>query len=99
MVKKWRKYKPSMYSKNGSNCFWQKLIFQIEMKDKQEDEKIFADIIEWGDENKAYELDIQIPERVSITGMTINITNFNYEKLNFDIIEKDAKKIIRALIK
>lgn len=62
-------------------------------------EKVFANITEYTIENrKSWELDIQIPEEISITGMTINILSFTFTELDFDIIEEQANAIIKKLI-
>ena len=88
----WKKYPAHSLLDKGSNCFWQKLIFE------RDDIEIFAEIVEWELEKKSYMLKIQIPYDISITGMTIDVDNFSYEELDFDIIENHARKIIRSLI-
>lgn len=47
----------------------------------------------------SYELHIQIPSRVSVTGMTINTNNFAYQakRLDWKKVEEDAMKIVKAL--
>ncbi len=91
--KTWKKY-PAYQLEIGSNCFYQKLISTIK------DEEIYANIIEWTlDNKKSWTLKIQIPEEVSIIGMTINADGFSYKKLDFSFIEKDARKIINLLTK
>ena len=48
---------------------------------------------------KSYELDMQIHEEQSITGITTNILMFSYPKLDFKKMEKDFRKIIKANVK
>ena len=90
----WKKHKPHNILYKGSEGFYQQFIIKID------EEKIFADIVGWELRGKlSYELKIQIPEEISITGMTINVTEFSYHKLDFDLIEKHARKIIKSLTK
>jgi len=89
----WRKWTPSIIHPE-SDCFYQELIVEIG------DTQIYANLVEWTIKGvKGWDLDIQIPEEVSITGKTINTLNFNYDKLDFARAKKDAKKTIKALIK
>jgi len=93
----WKKHLPHPLHRH-SECFYQKLILQREIP-HDEDEKVYAEIVEYkNDGKKSYEMKIQIPEELSITGTTININSFLYNKLDFDVIEKHAKKIISKLI-
>jgi len=88
----WKKYPPSILKKDSIG-FYQKKIYSLG------DTDIYADLTEWELNGVAsYELDIQIPEEVSITGMTINAKCFTYGNLDFNLAEKHAKQIIRALI-
>ena len=92
--KTWKKNPPHPLHEN-SKCFYQKLILR-----RNENEKVYTNIIEYESSGKKfYELEIQIPEEISITGMTINVLGFSYNKLDFDVMEKHAKKIINKLIK
>jgi len=52
--------------------------------------------LEWG-----HELHTQIPDKYSITGMTINVNNFSFRTKHIDWkdVEDKAKKIISALLK
>ena len=92
-MQEWKKYPPSILNR-GSKCFWQKLIMQVD------EEKIYANIVEWEWEGKKhYVLEIQIHRDISITGTTINVSGFNYKELNFNLIESHAEKIVKSLIK
>ena len=86
----WRQYDAHILQK-GSELFYQKTIKIIG------DDKISAEIVQWSDVN--YELNIQIPDRYSITGTTINIISFHYHELDFNKMEKDAVKLVEALLK
>lgn len=86
----WKKYSTTKMVFPYANCFYQKWIF----------DKITAtaEIKEYNWESKkSWTLCIQIPEGESITKMTINAECFSYTKLDFDKIEKDARKIIKNL--
>jgi len=92
MNKEWKKYPPTEVTNIGCDCFYQKLIKKVK------GEEIYANIIQWTlGVNLSYELEIQIPYEVSPTGKTINIQNFNYSKLDFKLIEKHAKQLIKLL--
>ena len=93
MKSNWKKY-PAHFTKEGSECFWQKLILE------KDGSKVFANITKWKMFGKIhYSLDMQIPEEISITGMTINAENFHYEKLDLKTMESHAKKINKFLTK
>lgn len=85
----WKKYK-AHFTDPGSVCFYQKMI--------DTEREIYADIVEWNHFGKSYELKIQIPHDESITGKTININVFSYDNLDFEKIDKDARKIIKKLL-
>ena len=89
----WAKSAPDPFNKEA-NYLYQKIIYKSQ-------EKIGLNIYEYNDsEGKfSWELDIQIPEELSIIGKTINILSFAYVKLNFRQIEQHARKIINRLIK
>ena len=92
----WKKCEQSQLHK-GSLGFYQKRIYESVIEDEDD---IYADINIWEHEGKkSYNLDIQIPEELSITGMTTNIISFSYEKLDFKLIEKHAKQLIKNLVK
>lgn len=94
MKNEWKKYLSEGIIYKGSNCFWQKLIKRVG------EEKIFVELVEWEyEEVKSYELSLQIDQSISITGLTINVNNFNYDKLDFKLAERHAKAIIKGLIK
>ncbi len=90
MKKAWKEFKPNS-AFTGATKAWQMLILE------KDDEEIYANIYEYKRGN-SYGLDIQIPEDLSITGVTTNIKSFVYHKLQFGLIEKHAKKIIKQLI-
>ena len=93
MKNEWKKCSAHPLNES-SNCFWQKKLYQ------KGNEEVYADIIEYDiGERKSYELDIQIPEELSITKMTTNIKSFSYTELDFKKMEKHAKKIIKTNIK
>ena len=89
-MKNWKHYPPNMWCENAMG-FYQKEIYK----------DIFANVVAYEHGGQAdFELRIQIPQNKSITGMTIDIINFTYhDSLNFQIIEKNAKQIIKALKK
>ena len=93
MKKDWKKYPPH-FTHPTSDCFWQKGFYH------KNDIEIHANITQYthSDGSIGFELEIQIPSELSITGKTINTTNFSYNKLDFNLIEKHAKKTINALI-
>lgn len=89
--KGWKQHPPCAVLHPGSNNLYQKKIGDL-----------FINIVEWehsDSDKKSYELEIQIPSELGITGKTINITNFSYHELDFKKIEKDGKKLIKVLIK
>ena len=91
----WEKCNKSIVYPHAS-CFYQARIF------KKGEDDIYADIVQYdciGNLPQSWELDIQIPEGFSITGKTINVKSFIYAKLDYKRMEKDAKKLIKALIK
>jgi len=91
----WKKYNQDILSP-GSDCFYQKLIYG----GKEDCTAIFAQIVEWTlNGKKSWELDMQISEEISPTKRTINIKSFSYRELDFVKIEKEAKKLVKQLIK
>lgn len=82
-----------------SSGFWQK-VFSFDQ------EKIAMELVSYKPilpqvPSWSYELHIQIPENLSITKMTINISNFSYrgKDINWKEIEEQGLKIIKALVK
>ena len=46
-----------------------------------------------------WELEIQIPEELSIVKNVVNVAVFPYDKLDFKRIERDGKKVLNRLIR
>jgi hypothetical protein len=92
----WKKYKPTSLWHPYSNCIYQKKLYE-----DSSDNEIFANIAEYPPrpyfENNVYQLDIQIPQELSVTNNTINVECFNYDKLDFEAMEKDALNLIEIL--
>ena len=92
--KGWRMYPPNTTSYKFCNCFWQKCLYE------KDDDSIYSEIAEYELNGElVYEATIRIPDELSITGITIHIETFTYTELDFNLIEKHAKKIIDKLIK
>lgn len=78
--------------------FWQKII-------EYKGEEIGIDAVMYSPRGPilswAYELHIQIPFKISITGKTININNFSYtgENVNFKQVEEHTLAILEGLTK
>ena len=99
----WRKYKTSEMVFKYAECFYQKIFYE------KNDNKVSVEIVQYDFTSefnnkkcpykKDWELYVYIPDEISITGQTIKITNYSYNKLDFKGMEKDAKKIIKGLIK
>jgi ASC-1-like (ASCH) protein len=90
MKKGWTKYN-NRWLREHSKHFWQKEL----------EPGIYANVHHYEPFQtmlESWELEIQIPEYRSITGMTINVSTFNYDKENFTKWENDANKLIKALI-
>jgi len=91
-ISDWEQIKDDFFYKHV-NRVWQKIYYI-------EDEKIGINLAEYYFKGRTfYEVDIQIPEEFSIVNKTINITLFNYDKLDFERAEKDALKVMKKLIK
>ena len=91
-ISDWEQIKDDFFYKHA-NRVWQKICYI-------EDEKIGINLGEYYFNGRtSYEVDIQIPEEFSIVNKTINITIFNYDKLNFERVEKDALKVMKKLIR
>jgi len=95
-IKGWKKYEKNPLD-IGSDCFYQKIIYIG-------DEKIGINILEYtfnetGEGRKSWEVRIQIPEEFSISKKTMNVEIFSYSKLDFNLVEKQAKKVINKLTK
>lgn len=101
----WRRYKAGEWTFKYAECFYQKTFYEYE----KDGEKPSVEIVQYDftpefnskkcTYKKTWELHVYIPEEISITGRTIRITNYSYNKLDFKGMEKDAKKIIKGLIK
>lgn len=96
----WRRYKTSEMVFKYAECFYQKTFYE------KDDNKVSVDIVQYDFSNfeqyklkKTWELHIYIPEEISISGRTIQINNYSYNKLDFKKMGRDAKKIIKGLIK
>lgn len=86
----WKKYNYEHFLSGYTDCFYQKKI----IKD------VYAEIVEYTIKDiKYWELNIKIPEKLSITGMTLNLRSFAFKELDFKKIEIIAKKIIKNLVK
>ena len=94
----WRKYKPNKMVYEYTECFYQKI---FKMKDESASVEITQyakdETLKW--DKKSWELHVYIPEEISITGLTLRITNYTYSKLNFREMERDALKIMKGLVK
>lgn len=92
---KWVKCSPNKIFYEHSSCWWQRCLYY-----KNENETVYVDIVEYKiDGKKTYMVDMQIPEELSIIGETINVRTFTYYKLDFPLMEKHARKIIKSLVK
>jgi hypothetical protein len=96
--KAWKWYDKYPLALYADGCY-QKIVYLRE-------EKIAFDLVQYAPhppqlKNYTYELNIQIPENVSITGMTINAKCFTYVSKNIDWkqIEIHAQAILKALVK
>lgn len=95
----WRKYKPSEMVYKYAECFYQKIF------DNVNDEKVSIEIVEYDfkdtqmDYKKSWELHVYIPKEISIVGETIKVNSYSYNKLNFREMERDARKIMKGLVK
>lgn len=92
----WTEYKPNKSYKEFAQHHYQKLITETVYADIY---AYFTPAIYKNDERWTFELEIQLPEEMNITGQTLNIKAFTYTKLNFLQMEMDAKNIIDALRK
>ena len=89
---KWKEYKPDKLINEHASKFWQLKIGK----------DLYANVFEYPEfENLdiSYELFIQISDDKSILRETINIKVLHYIKKDFDLFEKHARKVIKALIK
>jgi len=89
---KWTEYIAMPFGHEHANRFWQCKI----------DDTHFANIYKYKKQKSiltGYDLEIQINDKKSIVGQTINVLAFSYHgiKFNFKRFEKDAKNIIKAL--
>jgi len=101
----WRKYKTSEMVYKYAECFYQKIFYEHE----KDDNKGSAEIVQYDFTSefnnkkcpfkKNWELRVYIPWEISVTGQTIQINNYSYDKLDFKKMEKDARKIMKGLIK
>ena len=88
---KWKEFKPN------------KLITEYAVKGYQAKvgEDLYISVYEYEAHNsfsKCYELNIQIPDDLSITGKVIDINNFKYMKKDYKQWEEDGTKIINRLV-
>ena len=90
---KWTKHKPNEVIYTSATIF-----YQAKFADD-----LYGNIAEYpscGSKiKKSYELDMQIRDDQSITGITTNIKMFSYPKLDFKKMEADFRKIIKANVK
>lgn len=99
----WREYKIDPNNKllyPGAERFWQKRIYNLK-GEKYMEGSVYIQLVEYDKIEqipKSYSLDFQISDDISITGKTINVTNFRYEEKNLARAENDALKIIKHLI-
>ena len=98
----WRKYKTSGMVFKYAECFYQKIFYGK----NDDDDKVSAEIVQYDFSEfekyklkKTWELRVYIPWEISITGETIQVNNYSYDKLDFKKMEKDARKIMKGLIK
>ena len=99
----WRKYKTSETTFKYAEYFYQKIFYE------KNDNKASVEIVQYDftpefkkgrcPYKKGWELHVYIPDEISISGRTIRITNYSYNKLDFKGMEKDARKIMKGLIK
>jgi len=72
--------------------FFQKRIYSSDSGD------ISIQIVEYLIEGKKiYEVDVQVPEQLSLLGKTVNVKVFTYKKLNFEVMENEARFVIENL--
>lgn len=95
----WREYKADDVVFPYADCFYQKCFYKANSLSK-----ICAEIVEYSHpvvtdirKLKAWELHIHIPDDMSIVGIATNTNSYSYTKLDFKKMEKDARKIIKAL--
>lgn len=98
----WRRYKTSEMVFKYAECFYQKIFYEYEKNSYEPSTEIvqynFSEFEKYK-LKKTWELRVYIPDEISITRRTIQITNYSYNKLDFLKMEKDARKIIKGLIK
>jgi len=89
---KWNKCKPNKILNEGATVF-----YQAKFADD-----LYGNIYEYPafkQTKKSYELDMQIRDDFSITGITTNIKMFSYKKLDFKKMERDFRKVIKVMVK
>jgi len=98
MKKEWKKFEQDTFL--CVETAWQKRILEY-----SEGKGIYAEIYYWDYPDNSikypYELHLQIPEEISITGTTIDVNCFlNFEKckIDFSDCDKKANLIINKLI-
>lgn len=97
--KGWHKCKTNNIIFPYADFFYQKCFYI-----GNDDAKVCMEIVEYAaipEKNirKSWEVHNYIREKLSITGITIKTNSYTYLKLNFNKMEEDGKKIIRALCK